>query len=113
MVESHTEHDEHEHELGQDTTSNATSPHKQLRSSASKKATTPGRGSAHSMHRIVNRSASMNSEFEFQQKLKSIGSDILSVSYDVTSYDDNEMGATYVDVEDGILEEEEEDGTSV
>ena len=112
MVESHTEHDEHE----ESTTSNASSPHKlPHRSSGIKKAATPGgRSSAHSMHRMtVNRSASMNSEYEFQQKLKSIGSDILSVSYDVTSYDDNEMGATYVDVEDGILEEEEEDGTSV
>lgn len=80
-----------------------------------KKAITPGaRGSTHSMHRLTpaNRSASMNSELEFQQKLKSIGSDILSVSCDV-SYDDADVDATYVEVEDGIEEEDNEDGASV
>ena len=70
--------------------------------------------SAHSIHRMTsaNRSASMNSEIEFQQKLKSIGSDILSVSYDA-SYDDADVDATYVEVEDGIEEDDNEDGASV
>jgi len=70
--------------------------------------------SAHSVHRLTaaNRSASMNSEIEFQQKLKSIGSDILSVSYDA-SYDDADVDATYVEVEDGIEEVDNEDGASV
>eukprot|EP00598_Pedospumella_elongata_P001101 CAMPEP_0184981342 /NCGR_PEP_ID=MMETSP1098-20130426/11106_1 /TAXON_ID=89044 /ORGANISM="Spumella elongata, Strain CCAP 955/1" /LENGTH=958 /DNA_ID=CAMNT_0027504899 /DNA_START=60 /DNA_END=2939 /DNA_ORIENTATION=- len=70
--------------------------------------------SAHSIHRMTsaNRSASMNSEMEFQQKLKSIGSDILSVSYDA-SYDDADVDATYVEVEDGIEEDDNEDGASV
>lgn len=107
MIESN-EHDDEEHTLHTTSDTPGKRPHRL--GSGFKKATTPAKNSAHSMHRMtVNRSASMNSEYEFQQKLKSIGSDILSVSYDVTSYDDQEMGATYVDVEDGILEEEGED----
>lgn len=72
-----------------------------------KKATTPGSGtrSNHNMLRL-------NSEQEFQQKLSRIGSDILSVSYDA-SYDDNDVDATFVEVEDGIEEEDNEDGASV
>ena len=68
----------------------------------------------------INRASSMNaSDYEFQQKLKSIGSDILSLDNSM-SYDDAELDlgeATYVDYEDGIEEGDEPDdgldGTSV
>jgi hypothetical protein len=78
-----------------------------------------GRGSVGRMP--INRAGSMNaSEYEFQQKLKSIGSDILSLDNSV-SYDDADLDmggeATYVDYEEGIEEGDElddgQDGTSV
>jgi hypothetical protein len=78
-----------------------------------------GRGSTHRMP--INRASSMNaSDYEFQQKLKSIGSDILSLDNSM-SYDDADIDigadATYVDYEEGIEEGDEPDdgmdGTSV
>lgn len=75
-----------------------------------------------SMNRMLAyRTSSMNnSEYEFQQKLRSIGSDILSLDNSM-SYDDGDIDATYVDVEDAVLEDVAEgdevddglDGTSV
>ena len=54
------------------------------------------------------RSSSMNnSEYEFQLKLKRIGSDVLSLEDNSVSYDDDDINAQFVEVEDGIDEEEE------
>lgn len=105
-------------------------PHPSQTQSSSGLASTSGSGSFRagaqrprgSTNRMpINRASSMNaSDYEFQQKLKTIGSDILSLDNSV-SYDDAELDmtgdATYVDYEEGIEEGDElddgQDGTSV
>lgn len=83
---------------------------------------TPESAKKGSVNRMLQyRAFSMNnSEYEFQQKLRSIGSDILSLDNSM-SYDDGDIDATFVDVDDNVLEDVAEgdelddglDGTSV